>query len=198
MALTDGQIVRADYIGDFNASDMLAQVYQFKLLSGGPLDEADMLDDLEEIFDTIWDIIKGLHSVLVAFRKVRSQLVPTGTLLGDLTFASPYLGTSADDVSAVTQTMPVSFKTVVPRVILRKSWGPPAENQINQTGGLTAAAVTALGTAAAALLANLVMTNGTWEYGYYSPKTTSWETPVTAVTTSRPGTMARRRVGRGS
>ena len=198
MAIEDGDITRVDYTGDYNSADQLAAVYQFNLLSGGPLTNEQALDDFEDIFIAIWNIVKALHDTLVIFRRLRAQAVPSGILLGDQTFAAPQAGTSVEDVSSTTVTAPVSFKTIVPRVILRKSIGPIAENQINATGHLAAGGVATLSTFAALMMADHVMTNGTWEYGYFSPKTAAWEVPVTALITDRPGTLSRRRLGRGA
>lgn len=196
--VNNGDVIRCDVIGDFNGSDMLAQVYQFKLVSGGPLDGADVLDDLAEIFSDIWDIIKTLHHAYVVFRKVRGQLMPDGDILGERAYGTPKAGTSADQTASTTVTAPLSFLTTTPRVVLRKSIGPIAENQVGINGLLAGGCTTLLASLGAFLLTGIVATNGVYEYGYLSPKVMGWIAPNSAVVATAPGTMARRRIGRGA
>lgn len=198
MTVATGDTVRADVIGDWNGSVEVVQSYQFKLATGGPLADALALDDLADIFEDIWLLAKLLYNTLMTVRRLKARLVPSGVLLGEHIFSPVLVGLQASDISSTTVTAPLSFLSTVPRVILRKSYGPIAENQVDPAGELGAAPLAQLTLISALMLADMVEVNGTWEYGFYSPKTLGFVRPVAAVFSSAPGTMARRRLGRGS
>ena len=59
MVVANNDVVRADAIGDWNLTTEIVQSYQFQLLSGGPLANADAMDDLHDIVEDLWLIIQG-------------------------------------------------------------------------------------------------------------------------------------------
>lgn len=118
--------------------------------------------------------------------------------MGITHFTTPPVGTGGDDALPNQVTLPVSFYTTIPRVVLRKLWGPGSEVRNEATGLYSDPAVAAALAGAAFLLDPLVGTTGTWEYGFLSPKTSTFEIPVGAGATNVPGTNRRRRVGTGS
>lgn len=196
--MDNGDVVRADVIGDWNQTVQLVETYQLQLQSGGPIDAADVLDDLAEWFDALWLLIRGYRQALTFLRRIKAQLVPDGDIIGEYTYSTPKTGQHDSPVSSTTVTAPLSFLTTVPRVILRKSYGPMAEAAINDDGELTSGVQGALADVAVFLLDTFVATNGAWNYGYYSPKAAGFVQPFAAVITTAPGTMARRRLGRGA
>lgn len=198
MVVANNDVVRADAIGDWNLTTEIVQSYQFQLLSGGPLANADAMDDLHDIVEDLWLIIQGFLNTVLLIRRLKGRLVPLGDLVGEALFVPPLAGTIATDVSSTTVTMPLSLLTLVPRVILRKSFGPALASAITADGLYTAGVTTMLAQMGVFLLTDMVEANGTWRYGYYSPKTLGFVDPVGAVFSSAPGTMARRRIGRGS
>lgn len=198
MPVEIGDIVRADAIGDWNLATEIVQSYQFQLQSGGTLTNDEAMDDLADIFSDLWEIIQGFMSILMLVRRLKGRLVPSGDLIGEATFTPPLDGTIATEISSTTVTMPLSFLTLVPRVILRKSFGPALEAAIDSDAQFTASVLAMLAQMAAFLLEDKVEVNGTWRYGYFSPKTLGFVVPVGAVFSNAPGTMARRRLGRGS
>lgn len=196
--MENGEVVRADVIGSWNNTVQIVGAYQLQLQSGGPLAAEDVLDDLADWYEALWLLIKGFHQTVMLFKRLKAQLTPSGTILGEYTWATPLAGVAAGAVAATTVTAPLSFLTTVPRVITRKSFGPVGEDGVNADGELNTAVLSDLADAASFLLATYVGTNGAWDYGYYSPKTSSFLTPFAAVYTVAPGTMARRRLGRGA
>ena len=198
MTVTNGDIFRVDVVGDYNATDDLVNVYQLQKIAGANISEALAVQDIRDFMDALYTIIKGLQGALAVWRRVRVQNVQTGILLGELAFAAAITGTEAGDSGVAQAAMVASFGTVVPKVTPRKYWGPVAESLTTQWGMMGATALSRGADAAAYLLANQVLTNGTWQYGYFSPKSSSWQEPVAALVSAAPGMRRSRRIGTGS
>lgn len=192
-----GDIVRTDLIGEWNADTQIVQSYQFKMELGGPIEDFEALDDLADIVEELFDLVQWLWNGLMIFRRIRARLVPSGLIIGDYNYTPPLAGVTASEVSSTTVTAPVSFHTSWPRVVLRKSLGPILENGIWTDGRLTGASVGFMTSYATRMLLPFTKTYGTWSYGHYSPVALGWVYPTGAVVSNIPGTMARRRLGRG-
>ena len=158
-------IIGVDIIGDFNVGTQLVQSYQFRIVEGGGMLQADLLDDMVDIAEVLVTIVKVLFSTVTVFRKIRARNITQNLVYGDVSFPDPIIGTSADPVSSSTVTAPVSFLTGVPHVVLRKSIGPIAENQITGNSLVSAAALVVLATFASTMLTLFDETNGTYLYG---------------------------------
>lgn len=196
MPLTD-DVMKVDMIGDIDNSDEIVQAYQFQLISGG-IDNDLTLDDLLELLTLVWAVVDGLINIRTVFRRIRVSNLTQDTILGDRVF-SPVLAGAVDGEAVPNQvTAPVSFKTDVPRVILRKHLGTLSKPSLTADGFITAGAQAFMALYGVAMLADHVMTNGTYIYGYLSPKTLGFEVPTTAFFTAVTGTQRRRRVGVGS
>ena len=198
MSVSQNQVVRFDVRGLIDDTDQIVQSYQARLSSATTLTDAQALTDWANIFVNLWTIIKSIHNIYVEFTNVKAQNVSTGTLMGDLNFTTAQVGTGTGDALANQLTLPVSFATVIPRVMMRKLWGPGAEGGIGVDGLYSSTAITVALNGAAFLMVPLVGTTGTWEYGYLSPKTVNFEVPTGALVTAIPGTTRRRRRGVGS
>ncbi len=198
MGVQQGEVVRIDVVGDIDNVDLIVQSYQGQLDSAVTLTPAEAVADWSAFFGTLWELIKAAHNTLVVFRRLRAQNLTTLELLGEQTFGTPRVGTAVGDALANQITMPVSFPTVVPRVMLRKLWGPASEGNIDADGTFGSAILEDAIDGAAYMLESLDLGNGIWTYGYLSPKTLAFERPISAFVTEVPGTLRRRRKGQGA
>jgi hypothetical protein len=192
------EVVRVDLIGDFNASQEIVQSYQFRNLGGVTVAPESFLDDMEELLGALWQLAKGFHSVLTAFRRIRAQNVSTGQLLGVRALGAALVGNQIDQPVAVQTTAVLSFPTTTPRVILKKMYGPITENQLNATGAFNPQTQIELANVGAFLLTLYNATNSQYQYGYQSPKALSWVVPVGAQFITAPGSRRSRKPGVGS
>jgi hypothetical protein len=198
MTTEQGDIVAVTYSGDIDSVDDVVMSFQGRLTSALGLDEDEVLADWSTIFSDLWDLIESLFNVLVVYRRVRAHNMTQDILLGESTFGTPRVGTALGDSLPNQVTIPVTFKTVVPRVMLRKLWGPAGEGHVDSDGTYGSGVLTNALAGGAFLLDPLVGTNGTWEYGYLSPKTLNFEIPISVLVTNVPGTLRKRRRGSGS
>lgn len=198
MTVADGDMVRADMIGDVLGVDEVVQSYQFRLMSGGNLTDLAAMEDLVELLEALWVIISQLHAIATVFRRLKGQDVVTKRILPEQTFSPVLAGVVAGDTMPQQVTIPLSFGTVVPRVILRKMFGPSATGNFNVSGEISGAAFAILGSTSAFLLADYTATNGVWQYGYNSPKALAWVEPNVGIFSGAPGSLRRRRLGEGS
>jgi hypothetical protein len=190
--------VRVAAIGDFNATEELVSVYQFRLLGGGTVPDDVSITDMVTVLTAVITILKALSTVLTVWRRVTAFNVTTQTLIGEGTFGAGIAGTAAGEPGAPGVCAVTSFKTSIPRVILRKFSFPVDEGFIGGTGLLTVPAVAIMANYSIALLADHVVDFRTYEYGYLSPKALGWVAPNNAVTTNIPAYQRRRRQGVGS
>lgn len=198
MTVSVGDILRVDVVGDIEEADEIVQVYQLRMISGEPMTNAVTIDNLLEWFEDAWLLIKQLHAVATVFRRLRAQNDVTKDLIGEEAFDTPLAGVVAGDTLPGQVCIPLTFKTDVPRVMPRKLYGPIADGLLTATGRVGATGLTVLGNVAADLLAPMLTTDATWQYGYNSPKSLDFEVPSVAVYTNVPGALHRRRWGRGS
>ena len=194
-----GDVCQVNLIGDIDSSDEIIQSYQFQLDSGDTGKTADQaFEDWYEILLALWAIIDNLFTIRTMFRSIRAKNVTTSQLLGELGFATPFVGLGVGSQAAYQATMPIAFTTVHPRIILKKMIGPLATNAFGDEGLIVQASMIVGATYASMLLAPLVATLGTWHYGHQSPIALQFVDPIAAAVSKRPGALGRRRAGRGS
>lgn len=198
MVVENGDMIRADLVGDVLDLDEVVQSYNFKLLTGGPIEDGLAMDDLVELFEALWVILGGLHSVSVVFRRLRGQYTQKGRLLPERTFDPLLAGDITGNLAPPQTTAPLTFKTTTPKVMLRKMYGPMGINNLTSAALLVEGTLTSMGLAAAFLLATYAATNGAWQYGYDRGVPFGWVEPDTGQFTAVPGTRRSRRAGEGS
>lgn len=198
MPVTNGQVVRVDLVGDFDAVSDIVNVFQYKLIAGDNVADEDVLGDMLVIMSALLVIIKNLATILTVWRRIRVTNLSTGVLLGEASFSSPVEGTSTGDSGAAGVAALISLKTNIPRVVLRKYFGPLAEGVLGTNGRLSSGALDILTDVGEYLLADQTVTPNTWQYGILSPKTNNWEVPSAAAFDNVPAYQRRRRPGSGS
>lgn len=198
MSVQQGEVVRVDVLGDINSADLDVNSYQMQLVTAGPVADADVLTDLRDVFDTLYNLIAAVVHAGVVFRRIRAANLSQGTLIGEVPFAAPIPGISTNDQLPNQLAGVVSFKTNIPRVVLRKFYGPGAENHNIADGTISASAVGSLVGIGASLLTDQVATAGTWRYGYLSPKTQTFVVPLSASVSNIFATQRRRKLNVGA
>lgn len=197
MSVEPDDMFRIDVVGDYRASDDVVNVYQMKKSDAGSIVDSAFMDDMLELFTALYTVVKGLNNLLVTWRRIRVSRVPSKVLMGERPFTPVLVGSSTEDPLPTQATFPVNFQTATPRVVLRKFFGPGSEAQLDTFGLIAAAPLASMTTIVATLLADFVMTNGTYEYGYDSPKTLGWVRPITGSHGNVFGAVRSRRVGVG-
>lgn len=198
MTAQPGDILEVTVIHDNNVSGEQVNRYQFELDSAGPVDDADILDDIAEVIQTLYVLIYTIISVRNVFREVKVFNVTQWLLVGS-TDANAYTGGGSADPSEPTGVAShVYFTTNVPKVILSKYIPNPASADLTAAGELNTAGHTALATFGAALLVQISGGANLYRYGYLSPKTLTFVVPSIMVASTTLAYQRRRKKGRGS
>lgn len=199
MPATQNDAVRVDLIAQAHGSEDVVNVFQFQKLDAGTITDQDVLDDFLAIMRVIAEIVDALVKTIVIWDRIKVRNVTTGLLVGDATFSPTIPGVSTTDPNAMGVAAVMSFPTNVSRVTMRKFFGPLAEGTLSSTGQLGSNPGTVqLVTLAAYLTDDIVEANGTWRYGYQSPKTGNFEIPTAAIINLEPGYQRRRKRGVGA
>lgn len=193
---TAGEVFRCDLLGKFNDTDDVVNAFEFRLDSPGSVTDALVLDDIIEIMLALIAILDDAVSILVEWQRVRVQVRGGGRLLGEGVLGVS--GGATGDPLAPGVAGLVSMGTTIPRVTLRKYFGPFSEASIGSDGRFVSAIVTVLANAGNFLRGSHAQTSGNYTYGYFSPKTSAFETPNSTTATNIPAYQRRRRQGRGS
>lgn len=198
MSVANNDIIRVDVLGDLDTTNQIVNSYQFQVSSTFTLTNADVLTDLATLLRAMYDAVKALTTVLTVWRRIRVQNITSGLLVGEQDFATPVAGGSSGEQGAFQSAGLVSFKTAVPRVVMRK-YLPVSEAATGPDGKLTAAAVALLATMGTTLLNPLVgASTASYRFGYLSPKTQTFEVPNSRLVSQVIATQRRRRPGVGS
>jgi len=197
-AVSTGDAVRVDLVADIDADQDMIGVYQFRLISGDIASEADVLDDLLSIGGAIVTIVRQLCNVLTVWRKIRAVNLTTNTLIGEADFTPNVAGSLTGDQVPYGVAALTTFPTYTPNVRLRKFLGGLDSGVLTASGKITAGGVADLADFVTLMLDPFTETNGTWQYGYLSPKTAGWVGPVSGTVTNVPAYQRRRRQGTGS
>lgn len=198
MTLQEGEVIEAAARLEFDATEDVVNVYQMQLTSGGPVADADVLNDVVEYLEIAYTLILTLLSVLTTFRDIRVSNVTQQTVLGIVPWDTLSAGDATADALAPGVAGLVSFGTTIPRVSPRKYLGVFTEAHINASGLLGGGWNTQAANYAAQMLGEVVVDGHGYTYGYLSPKTDNFEAAVTALFTNVPAYQRRRKQGRGS
>lgn len=198
MAIAPNDVVRIDVIGDLDTTEDVVNVYQFKHTSGSSISDADFLTDWALLFRALYDAMKAMWTAVMVWRRIRAVNLTSGLLVGERDFSTPVIGTDASQMSSFQTAALITFKTNVPRVVMRK-YLPIAEDQFGGNSRLQAGTITVFETFGSALLTTQTGVSGhTYKFGYLSPKTGNFEEPLSRLVSPVLATQRRRRPGVGS
>ena len=172
--------------------------FQLRKEDVGSASEADVLDDIADILETIYTIIVSMISLRNVLQDVRVYNVTQDVLVGNTDAGTFIGGTGANPPSAQGVAFQTYFPTDVPRVVLSKYWPSVVQASITGEGLVSAARIANLTTICNLMVADFVEANGTYRYGYLSPKTLSFVVPEEFVVPAIPAYQRRRKPGRGS
>jgi len=198
MAVNSGDIIEVSARGEFDGTEDVVNVYQFKLTSAGPITDTEAVSDLLDLLDDLYVLWVPKQTTNYIYRDVRFANQTQSTLMGTFPWGAVTAGTNVGESLPPGNAAVLNLGTAIPRVILRKFIGGITKALIDADGTWDASIVTAMLNMAAILLAQWTGSYGTWEYGFFSPKTLQWETPVAATATDIVGYQRRRKQGRGS
>lgn len=198
MPAIDDDVIEVAIIHDNTTSGEQVNNYQFQLTSGGPVDDADLLDDVALILQVLYLIIAAYTDIRNVLREVVVRNKTQGLLVGS-TDAGTYLGgTNISDATPQGVAPYVYFKTNVPRVVLSKYLPSVGEGSVSADGRLTTAFQAVLLSYAVTLAATHAVGGHTYEYGYDSPKALGFVLPSVLVVANVYAYQRRRKEGRGS
>lgn len=198
MGVDAGDVLECSVIHENSVSGVQINRWQFRLEGVGTLSVAEVLDDVAELIETIYNVVKTIIAIRNLLREVRVYNLTQDVLLGS-TDGGTYVGgsSSGNDLPQGVATF-IHFTTDVPRVILSKYFPSPTAGDSGADGSLVPLELADLVAVGVVLLADLVMTNGTYRYGYFSPKTVSFVLPQVAVASGIFAYQRRRKKGRGA
>lgn len=198
MAAQDDDIIGMTVINENTDTGDQINRFQFKLVSGGPVDNADLLDDIANMVTQIYTIIQSMINVRNILKAVDVINITQALIVGSTDGGSYVGGTSPDPALPQGVSAYTYYKTDVPRVILSKYWPSPSENDTAANGRLTTLAADDLDDVNIKLMDDIVSLTGTYRYGFLSPKTLGFVIPTLAVATNVLAYQRRRKLGRGS
>lgn len=184
--------------GEFNGIEDVVNVFQYRYESVPPIADNLAVDDILNIMETLYIILNGAITILQLYRDIRIANQTQGTLMGRFSWPTLVAGAGIGPTVAPGVAFLTSLTTPVPRVGMRKYWGVMTDANMDADGTWGAAIVVAGLTVNIAMLNPFAAVNGSWQFGYTSPKTLAFEIPTGGVVTDIPAYQRRRRQGRGS
>lgn len=198
MATQDGDVIETTVIHENTESGLQVNRYQWEVAAVSPIADADLLDDVADFINALYQIVKGFISIKNVFREVRVTNITQDILIGS-TLAPPYVGgNGADPASPQGVSAYVYFTTAYPRIILSKYLPSNQQGVVAGTGGLSGAWLVANTAFVAALMTTQVETYGSYQYGYLSPKAMQFVVPLVGIAQSVLAYQRRRKKGRGA
>lgn len=197
MATNTGDIIEVSVIHDNAISGEQMNRYQLRVESGGPLSNADLLDDIKNWVQTLYSLIDTIINVRNVLREVgvynKTQAMLVGTTTG-----GTYTGGLAPDPAAPQGVTGLAyFKTALPRVIPKKYIPSPSAGSFSGVGKWDTSYTTALTAFASWLMTVKGFTNGSYRYGTYNDVLLQWVLPDVAVVPTTPAYQRRRKPGVG-
>jgi len=184
---------------EYNAVEDVVNVFQFQQYTPTPVTDANTIQDIQDILDTIYGFLTGIITVIQVARDIRITNKTQNYVLGTVSWGSVTGGTATGDALPPGVAGLINFRTTTAKVNPRKYIGGLTEANCAATGLLTVAATTALDNAGAWLAAGgIIATYGSYYYGYFSPKTSNFEVAASYSVTNVPAYQRRRKQGRGS
>jgi len=192
-----GSQFKVAVVGDFNGQDDVIGNYEVVMQTGTSVNGQDVLDDLLEFFEDLYDIVGILVNILTIFRGIRVSELDGAEATGLLPFDTAIVGSNTANALPPGCAAVVNMPTGIKKVILRKYLGTLSIDDVGSTGKFTGTALTRISNCAAYMIASHVMTNQTWQISYQSPKAMGIVLPQGADVPNTVGYQRRRKQGVG-
>lgn len=198
MTVNQFDVIEAAARMELNGTDDVLNVFQFQKANSTPASDASVVADILQILEVIYNLILAAQSTLLLYRDVRITNVTQVTLLGTVAWPTLVAGTNVSDLVPPGAAGLINFNTIISRVSPRKYFGGFTTDALDFNGTWDDPLLTNLVSISALLLLRWALGTSTFDYGYLSPKTLSFELPVGATLTDVPAYQRRRKQGRGS
>lgn len=198
MPTQQGDVIEASARMEFNGAEDVVNVFQYQLDSAPPVTEADTATDIINILEALYGLIVPIQTLLLTYRDIRLRNVTQGIVLGTFPWASLVSGAHPGDPVPPGVAALVNFSTSIARVSPRKYFGILTEASVDSDATWDIPTLVLLLGVGASLSLPAVGAFGTWSYGYLSPKSEAFETPVASTIPAFPAYQRRRKQGRGS
>jgi hypothetical protein len=198
VVVNDGDVLEVTVAHDNGTSGEQLNRLQFILGTPAPVDEADVLDDISEMVQALYNLVKSIISLRNILREVKVFNVTQDRLMGATDAGTYEGGTAADPALPRGNALYLHFVTNVPRVILSKYLPSPSQSQVGAGGLLTPAVTEDLVAYGTVLLNEQFFGTRGYKYGYLSPKVMEFVLPEVLVVRDVMAYQRRRKSGSGS
>lgn len=198
MTTVQNDVIEAAARMEYDGTDDVINTYQYRLNTAASVSDGQTVTDIITILELLYTIIVGIQSTFLTYKDIRVTNKTQDLLLGTVAWPTLTVGTGIVDAIPPGVASLSNFNTQVPRVTLRKYYGGLDLDNLDQDGTFTAAMGTPIAAVNAFLLTLQSQGANDWKYGYLSPKTAGFVTPVGSSWTDIPAYQRRRKQGRGS
>lgn len=197
MAVVPSDVLRVTVEGIGASGQDLQNVFHLRN-EGGTVSDAFAIDDMVEVLEALYTLLAAVLSTLLVIRDIRALNVTQSTDVGLGLFVDDTPGTNVTDVMPPQNSMGITLSTVRLGVRGRKFFGLVADDQANNEGVVSAAALLDMADVGDHMTALQVATNTSWAYGVNASFDGVWLPFVGYVIPLTVVTQRRRRRGVGS
>lgn len=194
----NGDVLRVAATWEYDLTEEVTNVYHVLVTSGGAKDFADVIDDLQQYIDLMYEELDVFLSTKMLVDRISVSNVSQGLVFGTINWGVMAQGGSAADALASGVALLAWGRTFVPRVQIRKYYGVFTETGMTD-GQWTAPVQVAAYTDMESHITSQAMTDGLTVTGVAWNRTLESYTTASGVATAdEPVYQRRRRRGRGS
>lgn len=139
--------------------------WQLTNVGAGTVQDADVLDDMVELLEAIYNLIESIITVAVIVNRIRVTNATDGTDVGVASFVDTTPFTDAGNRLPPQVSYVLTMYTPFLSSRGRKFFGPAIVDEVTPLGALSAGAITAIGNVGAFVIQDQVAANSTWEFG---------------------------------
>jgi hypothetical protein len=192
-------VLRLVLYGTYNSVVEIRNVFEYRLVTGGPIVLAGVIDDFEEVALALLDEIAAVQATIMSWRAYSVATLNSSWVTGEIPFTAPITGLDMGDSATSSLAALVSLPTGVPRRILKKFVGPLAEQLLTGSGNLNPTGNGLIQQLGDLLLVDFEAANGLWRYGHAigDPSEPTFLRPIGATVRTVLSPMTRRKQGVG-
>jgi hypothetical protein len=193
----NGNVVRASAVGQINDTEAYANVYQFQLKDGGPVDFEDFADSVRDFLDDFYQDLMVYFNQVLVMQGVHVDGLAGVCSSGFLPFGANITGSLTNDAVPPGVSLVSGFPTGFKRVQLRKYYGGLDASVVDSDGNLDITFRVNVNSVLNDLVSDQVYNGLTFRFGYQSPKAGQWVEPTTRFSNTVAGYQRRRKYGVG-
>lgn len=197
MTVQSGNVMQMSARLEFDGTEDVMNVFQFRNDEVVGVDDQVMIDALITYLETLYTLINASLVTLMSYRDIRAANISSGEVFGTFPWPTLVNGLNAGAAMAPGVALLANFSTGVSRVTPRKYFGVFPTSTMAADGLFGAGVVAAVASVAAAMIGPLTASGISFTYGYRSPKTVDFEPVVAATVGDVPAYQRRRKQGRG-